>query len=35
MTPHWIVGYGGPVEVLVIFDRLGEQAHLSSDDPSR
>lgn len=28
MTPHWIAGYGGPVEVLVIFDRHGEEAHL-------
>jgi transcriptional regulator with XRE-family HTH domain len=28
MTPHWIAGYGGPVEILTIFDRHGEQAHL-------
>ena len=28
MTPHAISGYRGPVEVLVIFDRHGEQAHL-------
>jgi transcriptional regulator with XRE-family HTH domain len=28
MTPHWIVGYGGPVEILSIFDRHGEAAHL-------
>ncbi len=28
MTPHWIVGYGGPVEILTIFDRHGEAAHL-------
>lgn len=28
MTPHWIAGYGGPVEVLMIFDRHGRQAHL-------
>lgn len=28
MTPHWIAGYGGPVEVIVIFDRDGEHAHL-------
>jgi transcriptional regulator with XRE-family HTH domain len=27
MTPHWIAGYGGPVDVLMIFDRDGEQAH--------
>jgi transcriptional regulator with XRE-family HTH domain len=26
--PHWHGAYGGPVEVLVIFDRHGEQAHL-------
>jgi transcriptional regulator with XRE-family HTH domain len=29
MTPHWIAGYGGPVELLMIFDRHGEQAHLA------
>ena len=28
MTPHWIAGFGGPVELLVIFDREGERAHL-------
>ena len=28
MTPHSISGYGGPVEILSIFDRHGEQAHL-------
>lgn len=28
MTPHWILGEGGPVEVLTIFDRHGERAHL-------
>lgn len=28
MTPHWIAGYGGPVEVISIFDRDGEHAHL-------
>ena len=33
MTPHWISGYGGPVEILSIFDRHGEQAHLGTDDP--
>lgn len=33
MTPHWIAGYGGPVEILMIFDRHGEQAHLRSDEP--
>ena len=30
MTPHWIAGYGGPVEILTIFDRYGEQAHLTA-----
>jgi len=33
MTPHWIAGYGGPVEILTIFDREGEHAHLRA--PSR
>lgn len=33
MTPHWIAGHGGPVEILMIFDRHGEQAHLRSDEP--
>ena len=28
MTPHWMRGYGGPAEVLTIFDRHGERAHL-------
>lgn len=28
MTPHWVAGYGGPVEILMIFDRHGEQTHL-------
>jgi transcriptional regulator with XRE-family HTH domain len=28
MTPHWIAGYGGPVEVVMIFDHHGESAHL-------
>ena len=28
MTPHWIAGHGGPVEILTIFDRHGELAHL-------
>lgn len=26
MTPHWFVGYGGPVDMVVIFDRHGEGA---------
>ena len=34
MTPHWIAGYGGPVEILTIFDRYGQQAHLRSDEPA-
>jgi transcriptional regulator with XRE-family HTH domain len=28
MTPHVIAGHGGPVEILSIFDRHGEEAHL-------
>ncbi|HKY17024.1 MAG TPA: helix-turn-helix transcriptional regulator [Microthrixaceae bacterium] len=28
MTPHRMVGHGGPAEVLTIFDRHGERAHL-------
>lgn len=32
MTPHWMAGYGGPVEILTIFDHHGEQAHLRSCD---
>lgn len=31
MTPHWLAGFGGPVELLTIFDRHGEQAHLTPD----
>lgn len=30
MTPHWILGEGGPVEILTIFDRHGERAHLQT-----
>jgi transcriptional regulator with XRE-family HTH domain len=30
MTPHAIVGYGGPVELLSIFDRHGQRAHLTA-----
>lgn len=30
MTPHWIAGYGGAVEILMIFDRDGEQTHLAT-----
>jgi transcriptional regulator with XRE-family HTH domain len=33
MTPHWIAGYGGPVEILMIFDRHGEEAHLRPSGP--
>ena len=32
MTPHSIAGYRGSVEVVTIFDRHGEQAHLRSGD---
>lgn len=28
MSPHWVLGHGGPVELLTIFDRHGERAHL-------
>jgi transcriptional regulator with XRE-family HTH domain len=28
MTPHRILGFGGPAEILTIFDRHGERAHL-------
>jgi mannose-6-phosphate isomerase-like protein (cupin superfamily) len=28
MTPHAIAGFGGPVEIVSIFDRAGEHAHL-------
>ena len=30
MTPHWIAGYGSPVEILTIFDHHGEKAHLGA-----
>lgn len=29
MTPHWLLGHGGPAEILTIFDRHGERAHLA------
>ena len=35
MTPHWIAGYGAPVEILTIFDRDGEHAHLRAAQPRR
>jgi mannose-6-phosphate isomerase-like protein (cupin superfamily) len=35
MTPHWIAGYGGPAEILTIFDRDGEHAHLRAAQPRR
>ena len=35
MTPHWILGEGGPVEILTIFDRHGERAHLQSPEANR
>ncbi|MCU1399345.1 MAG: transcriptional regulator, partial [Acidimicrobiales bacterium] len=28
MTPHAINGHGGPVEIIAIFDRDGDLAHL-------
>jgi transcriptional regulator with XRE-family HTH domain len=34
MTPHWIAGFGGPVEILTIFDRDGEHAHLRASRPA-
>ena len=34
MTPHWIAGHAGPVEVLMIFDHHGEHAHVRSVKPS-
>jgi transcriptional regulator with XRE-family HTH domain len=33
MTPHWIAGHGGAVELLTIFDRHGELAHLRPGGP--
>ena len=33
MRPHAIVGHGGPVELLTIFDRHGEAAHLHAPPP--
>ena len=35
MTPHWIAGFGGPVEILTIFDREGEHAHLHPASPKQ
>lgn len=35
MTPHWIAGHGGPVELLVIFDRDGRRLHLDTTDRPR
>lgn len=32
MTPHAITAHDGPVEVLVIFDRDGQRAHLDTVD---
>ena len=28
MTPHRMLGHGAPAEILTIFDRHGEDAHL-------
>ena len=33
MTPHWVAGHGGPVELLMIFDRHGEDAHIRPAPP--
>lgn len=30
MTPHFVVGVGGPAEILTIFDHHGERAHLDA-----
>lgn len=35
MTPHSITGYGAPVEILTIFDRHGEKAHLRRAQTTR
>ena len=35
MTPHWIAGHGAAVEILTIFDRDGEHAHLRPSQPPR
>lgn len=32
MTPHAIDAVGGPAEVLMVFDREGQRAHLHRDD---
>jgi quercetin dioxygenase-like cupin family protein len=32
MTPHAITAHDGPVEVLILFDRDGERAHLGGVD---
>ena len=32
MVPHAIVAHDGPVEILTIFDRDGERAHLHTSD---
>lgn len=33
MTPHWLLGHGASAEVLTIFDRHGERAHLHGGSP--
>ena len=33
MTPHCITGHRAPVEILTIFDRHGEEAHLRPSQP--
>ena len=35
MVPHLITGHGGPVDVLSIFDRHGERAHLHGSSTAR
>ena len=35
MVPHAIAAHGGAAEILTIFDREGERAHLHGDAPSR
>lgn len=30
MTPHWMLGYGEPAEILTVLDRHGERTHLRS-----
>ena len=34
MTPHRMLGHGAPAEILTIFDRHGEDAHLRPGPPA-